>query len=127
MGEIDRLNAWLAERHMDYAVLAEQCGISLRTIENTLYGNKPLGARLLRALHSKMGVSLDWLLSGTGLAVRETPAPYAAPTPDPRAERLAAFMRAWCADHGEEENIWLECQIMRAVPEYAEFRANRPG
>lgn len=75
----------------------------------------------------KFRISFDWLLLGiepetagtaTGQARAEAPT-------DERMQRLARFLAHWAKTHGEDEKVWLEMQFARAVPEYAEWVAQR--
>lgn len=77
-------------------------------------------------LSIRKGVSLDWLILGSGAEaagdghmVRDRP-----PT-DERMLRLRAFLAHWDVTRGDDDKVWLEMQVARAVPEYAEWLAAR--
>jgi hypothetical protein len=77
-------------------------------------------------LSTRKGVSLDWLIFGIddGRAddrhrVRDRP-----PT-DERMARMCAFISHWEATRSDDDKVWLEMQLARAVPEYAEWVAAR--
>lgn len=75
----------------------------------------------------KFRVSFDWLFLGIGEphAGRTTPrAPGTGPV-DERMQRLADFLGHWADTRGDDEKVWLEMQLARAVPEYAEWVAQR--
>lgn len=74
----------------------------------------------------KFRVSFDWLLLGRGERSCDaaTGLPAAA-TDDPRLQRLAGFLAEWAATRSDDEKAWLEMQLARAVPEYAEWVAAR--
>jgi hypothetical protein len=78
-------------------------------------------------LAKRKGVSLDWLLLGTGSIHGDTaPAPITeGSSNDPRMQRIGGFLLHWTATHNEDEKAWLEMQLARAVPEYAEWVASR--
>lgn len=79
-------------------------------------------------LSIRKGASLDWLILGIG-----TPdAAYATrhrvedrDDGDERMPRLHQFIDHWAATHSDDDKVWLEMQIARAVPEYAEWVAAR--
>jgi len=78
-------------------------------------------------LAKRKGVSLDWLLLGTGTMHGDAaPAPITEGTGnDPRMQRIGGFLSHWTATHNEDEKAWLEMQLARAVPEYAEWVSAR--
>lgn len=76
--------------------------------------------------------SWDWLLTGAGVGgVRDE----ATGTYDPlggiehgeRMQRIAAFLHHWATTRSPDEQAWLEMQVARAVPEYAEWLASQGG
>jgi hypothetical protein len=74
----------------------------------------------------KYRCSWDWLLTGAGVAgVSEEGAGYEAG--DERMQRIAAFLRHWATTRNADERAWLEMQLARAVPEYAEWLASQGG
>ncbi len=64
--EIERLQSLLAELGETPATLETKTGIAARTINNCIWGDQPLGGRLLRALAEQFGASIDWLVMGRG-------------------------------------------------------------
>ena len=77
----------------------------------------------------RKGVSLDWLLLGLGEPLASAPAGdgHADAAEEPRLARLLGFLRAWFAGHDDDGKAWLEMQLARVVPEYAEWVASRKG
>jgi hypothetical protein len=72
------------------------------------------------------GVSLDWLLLGVGpMHGDAAAAPLIEGSGDPRMQRMAGFLSHWNATHNEDEKAWLEMQLARSIPEYAEWVATR--
>lgn len=78
-------------------------------------------------LAKRKGVSLDWLLLGLGKMHGETA--YREGTGDAagtdRTARMVAFLQHFTATHHADEEVWLEMQLARAVPEYAEWVGQR--
>lgn len=71
--EIERLLAVMAALEETPDTLGERVSVSPRTINNTIWGDLPLGGNLLRGLLEKCDVSLDWLLTGEGDMFRDEP------------------------------------------------------
>lgn len=78
-------------------------------------------------LAKRKGVSLDWLLLGLGAMqpAGETAAAHDAVGDDERVRRMVAFLRHWSTTSHSDSTVWLEMQLARAVPEYAEWVASR--
>lgn len=80
----------------------------------------------------RKGLDLNWLLLGVGepyssSSVRDAAAAYLATerAADARMHRMAGFLAHWNATRNEDDKAWLEMQLARAVPEYAEWVAAR--
>lgn len=73
--------------------------------------------------------SLDWVIFGTGSPRRvgdDERGHYDAGDPgDERMQRITAFLRHWAATRSDDDQAWLEMQLARAVPEYAEWLAGQ--
>ena len=71
-------------------------------------------------------ISLDWLLFGVGdmqrAAMRAQGDGPSHPLSAP-AQRITQFVGHWDATRSADESVWLEQQLKRAVPEYAEWLA----
>lgn len=76
------------------------------------------------------GVSPTWLLFGVGSRDLEA-CRLASAEPDhkltPPAERITQFVCNWDASRAADEVVWLEQQIKRSVPEYADWLATHHG
>ncbi len=145
IGEVDRLQQLMAQNSLSFQDIAEMSDASERTAKNIVYENKPLGMKLVRGLLKKTGVSIDWLLTGEGEMYRANRSASSGTTyrdngiavhtnngnigigtqnndSGGRGNRLCQFALWWMEKHSEDEQAWLEQQIARAVPEYAEWR-----
>lgn len=79
-------------------------------------------------LARRKGISLDWLLLGVGDMERSTGLFRGVrdePPADPRLQRLYGFLDNWTATRTEDDKVWLEMQLARSIPEYAEWIAAR--
>lgn len=79
------------------------------------------------SLAVRKGVSLDWLLLGLGTMTGQAAYSYVldGDAADPRLQRMTAFLAHWTATRGSDDQAWLEMQLARAVPEYAEWVKTR--
>jgi hypothetical protein len=71
--EIKRFDEFMGAFDLDYELLGERIEMSARSITNYTWGNKPLGGAILRRVHEVFGVSIDWLVSGTGQMLATEP------------------------------------------------------
>lgn len=77
-------------------------------------------------LSIRKGISLDWLILGSdGGAVNDKHMVQDRSPTDERLSRLRAFLAHWDVTRGDDDKVWLEMQVARAVPEYAEWLAAR--
>jgi hypothetical protein len=77
-------------------------------------------------LAKRKGVSLDWLLLGVG--TMDGSNDYRVHDDDPtddHIKRMVSFLGLWSLSRSDDEKVWLEMQLARAVPEYAEWLAAR--
>lgn len=66
MGIDERLKKVLKNRGLSIKEVSETCGIPYRTLQNYLRGEREPNAKALSTLGTQLGVSLDWLLTGSG-------------------------------------------------------------
>jgi len=114
--------------NLKYIDISEKTGVPERTITSFVWENKPLGAQLLRELHTKFSVSLDWLLSGYGSMLCHTDTAKenekgdaVTPQNDDRTTRIHEFVDDFMASASEDEKSWLEVQLKLHIPQYAKF------
>lgn len=125
IGEVQRLIEFMDSKDWEPIDLSRETGVSERTIKNCIWNNTEVGGQLLRALHLKLGVSIDWLLSGDGnmtTGISETKAAY---TADSRAERMIKFIKKWMSEASSDEQAWLEIQFTFSCPPYRDFIGKR--
>ena len=103
--------------------LAERLGVGPSAISNWIKRNTP-PVQIMSDIAEQEGLSLDWLLFDAGNARRDAVVPKAA---TPQGKRLVEFILAWEQSKSVEELVWLEQQMKRAIPEYAEWQANHPS
>jgi hypothetical protein len=121
---IDRMQEVVGVR-TDIA-LGQHFGYGTSTVSGWRTRNKvPYEECMILAKHK--GVSLDWLLLGTGAMHGEATSATITESSgsDPRMHRIGGFLSHWMGTHNEDEKAWLEMQLARSIPEYAEWVATR--
>lgn len=124
--EIARFIQLMNALNLKAADIASKTKISERTITNFLWNDRPLGAQLLRELHSRYGVSIDWLLSGSGSMlldqVSEPQAHYhATQTRDPRVQGMYDLIQELMDSASSEEQVWLEMHFKFSMNQYKQM------
>ena len=132
-GEVYRFQLFLAEKNLNPEQIQRDTGVTVRTIMNSVYEKKPLGVKLLRELHSKYGVSIDWLVSGTGqmfgnsvashLEISEPSAEYL--TDDPRFNRVIGLVHEFMVNADDDEKAWLETQMKLNIAQFKCFLGDK--
>lgn len=121
---IDRIQKVLGVR-TDIAV-GSHFGLASSAVSGWRQRNKVPYAECVN-LAGEKGVSLDWLLLGLGEMYPGAAAYQVhedAPT-DPRMQRVMGFLANWNATRTDDDKAWLEMQLARNIPEYAEWVARR--
>jgi transcriptional regulator with XRE-family HTH domain len=85
MGIDKRLRQVLDERKLSIKEVAESCEIPYRTLQNYLLGEREPNARALTTIGTRLGISIDWLLTGSDPGTRGA-APNTEPAASPAAE-----------------------------------------
>jgi len=130
-GEILRFLMFMDVEKLQVDDIAEKTGVSKRTITHCIYDGNSLGGKLLRGLHSNYGVSIDWLLSGTGHMtaptneIAEPEAKYS--SSNPRTTRMIAFIQDWMTYANEDEQAWLETELKFNLKQYQKFLEKNDG
>jgi predicted transcriptional regulator len=127
--EIQKLILFLKQTGIQVSEIARECGKSERTINNHLWQNIPITGQMMRIMHLKFGMSIDWLLSGNvgsvadarQTEISEKQAGYAVSKLSPRAARITEFVNDFLESGSEDEQIWLEMQLKIHVPQYVKF------
>jgi hypothetical protein len=128
-GEIYRFQLFLAEKNINPEQIQKDTGVTVRTVTNSIYEGKPLGAKLLRELNAKYGVSIDWLVSGKGRMFVDTPISHLEisehrsdyKNDDPRFNRIVGLVQEFMANANEDEAAWLETQMKFNISQFKQF------
>lgn len=122
---VDRLRDLYEER--SDSALAKTLDVPTTTVSSWRTRNRVPLDQCVDAVR-KFRISFDWLLLGIE---RDGARPTSEqrwlgnrPT-DERMDRMMQFLVHWDSTHAADEVVWLEMQLARAVPEYAEWVASR--
>ena len=134
----EQINAICGARKESVKDFADQVGVPYSTMLNYSQGKSVPKFDFILALHN-FGINLDWFVTGVGEMYRANRdvAPLAYQFPNVtkkvgveesnadtggRALRLCEFAKWWMANRSPDDHVWLEKQIERNVPEYAEWK-----
>jgi transcriptional regulator with XRE-family HTH domain len=124
--EISRFILFKERLGLHVADIAKETDTSERTINNFIWRDEPIGGHLLRQLHEKYHVSLDWLLSGEGeMLLEQGDEPKSSYTvalgDNQRAQRMCLFIKQFMEAETLEEQIKLEMSFKNSIPQYQQF------
>jgi len=127
--EISRFILFKERTGIHVADIAKETDTSERTINNFIWRDEPIGGHLLRQLHEKYHVSLDWLLAGVGEMLLdqmnqagEPKTSYTVTLGDnARAQRMCLFIKQFMESATLEEQIKLEMSFKSSIPQYQQF------
>lgn len=128
--EITRLLLFMDTLGLKAADIASKTDVSERTITNFIWGNTPIGAQLLRALHVNYGVSIDWLLSGAGaMMLNRTSEPTGVyevtPSSDLRIRRMCDLIQELMNSVSPEEQAGLETHFKLTMNHYLQMLSSK--
>lgn len=119
IGEVYRFKLFMSKLNLKPETIQRDTGVTARTIMFSIYENKPLGPKLLRSIHAKYGVSIDWLISGSGnMFIRpELSFSYVDESSsqhtinDLRFKNIVSMVKEFMVYASDDENAWLETQM----------------
>jgi len=126
-GEIIRLKLFIEQNNLQLIDISNKLSITERSIKNIIYENLPLSGKILRLLHLHYGLSMDWIVSGTGRMmifedeINEEQAIYEVNNND-RATRIKAFIDDYMSYATEDEKAWLEIELEIKIRQYRSFK-----
>ncbi|HHQ3521775.1 TPA: helix-turn-helix domain-containing protein [Pseudomonas aeruginosa] len=104
-----RLRAALEAKGLSIKEAAEACGIPYRSFQNYTLGLREPNAEALGTISSRLGISVDWLLTGDGRMLRGVSVGQApGGAENPREQALLALWRE--LDEGEQREIQLAAE-----------------
>ncbi|MCO3340367.1 helix-turn-helix domain-containing protein [Pseudomonas aeruginosa] len=104
-----RLRSALEAKGLSIKEAAEACEIPYRSFQNYTLGLRDPNAEALGTISSRLGISVDWLLTGDGQMLRGVPVGEAhGGAENPREQALLALWRE--LDEGEQREIQLAAE-----------------
>ena len=124
--EITRMVLFMDTFGLKPTDIASKTKISERTITNFIWNNTPIGVRLLRALHVTYGVSIDWLLSGSGsMILSQASEPQGVydvtPNSDARVQSMCGLIKELMSSASPDEQVWLETHFKFSMHQYQQM------
>jgi hypothetical protein len=99
--------------------LAAKMGVG-RTAPSNWRNRNSIPYDLCATVARDHGVSLDWLIFGAALPTMRAGASVGHER-SAEAQRLSQFVDFWDQSRPHNEMVWLEHQVRRAIPEYADW------
>lgn len=124
-GEIARLLCFMDACNLRPEDLQRDTGVTVRTITNSIYEDKPLGAKLLRGLHLKYGVSIDWLISGSGKMFVHDDHHEGGDRDEVRLKRMLAMVSEFMDRTPEIDHAWLETQVKLNIAQHRAYLSSK--
>lgn len=141
-----QINTICKARHENVKEFAEVVGWSYSTMNNYSRGHSEPKFEFFQRLH-EFGINLDWLIagegemyranrpdqvrisySGNGVAVHQNNGSIGvaeASAGGGRSHRICEFVQWWMENRSADDQAWLEQQLARAVPEYAQWKKGK--
>ena len=117
-----RLRKAIKDTNMKITDFSRYSGIPYTTIQEYIYDNRMPGGESLLKICTNLSVSMDWLMTGEGEMYKEKPI-QKEKTTQFKSELFLNWLNEWWEQTDEKHRNWLEVQIKRCFPEYAEWLA----
>ena len=98
-----RLRSVLDQKGLSIKEASDLVGIPYRTLQNYLLDEREPNAKAMSALHTHLGVSVDWLLTGEGSMFRGMSADGAEPVTENMQEKAMLELFRALGDAGKRE------------------------
>ena len=115
----NRLKQVIKSKGLKTTEFAKICDIPYRSLQGYLYGKSMPGSDVVIKICTKLSVNSNWLLMGKGeIYRREQPKELIT---NLELELLFNWLTEWWENADEKNRSWLEIQMKRSFPEYAEW------
>ncbi len=123
-----RLRSALDALELKISEASEKSGVPYRSLQNYLRGEREPSAEALTSICARLGISIDWLLTGEGGMLRKVESSSSAPGMTPRQAALVELFEALSEDRQREILAALEDkkrldQVNRMEADLQELRA----
>jgi len=115
----ERLRKTIKNANMKMTDFSKKTGIPYRTIQEYVANRNTPGGESLIKICTELCISMDWLMTGQGEIYRREP-PKELVT-NLELELLFNWLTEWWKNADDKNRNWLEIQMKRSFPEYAEW------
>ncbi|RKZ39389.1 MAG: hypothetical protein DRQ49_11655 [Gammaproteobacteria bacterium] len=115
----NRLKQVIKSKKLKITEFAEICDIPYRSVQGYLYGESMPGSDAVIKICAQFSVNPTWLLMGKGeMYEREQSKKLIT---NLELELFFNWLTEWWKNADDKNRIWLEIQMKRSFPEYAEW------
>lgn len=111
----ERLKQVIDNNNMSIKEFSELSDIPYRSLQNYLLEERNIGAEALKKICTRLSVNINWLLTGEGTMYRHSQAERKF------SDTVIEWLKHYQQEMDEKQRIWLEIQMKRCFPEYAEW------
>jgi transcriptional regulator with XRE-family HTH domain len=112
----ERLKNAVKSKKLKLTEFAEQSKIPYATLQKYTANKMVPGGELVIKICTELGISIDWLLTGQGEMYRTKTEATKETT-----KGITKWLSTWWDGANEEDKHWLNGQMKRCFPEYAEW------
>ena len=113
-----RLKQIIQDNNLNIKDFSHICDIPYRSLQNYLRGERTIGIDALIKINVQLGININWLLTGKGEMYKEMPI-------QSDLNYTLNWLNEWWENADEKHRNWLEVQMKRCFPEYAEWIAQQ--
>ena len=115
----ERLKKVIDAQETNLTEFSKVTNIPYRTLQNYVYGKSPLKVDALIKICIKTSVNLNWLLTGEGEMYEKKTIETVEDVEV--SEKTIEWLNQWWENADKKHKIWLEVQMQRCFPEYADW------
>jgi transcriptional regulator with XRE-family HTH domain len=116
----DRLKQIIKSKRLKITEFANICDIPYRSVQGYLYGERMLGGNAIIKICAQLNVNPNWLLMNKGEMHQTKPS-----SNETTLEPILEWFNKWWEDADEKHQHWLEVQMGKCFPEYAQWLKER--
>jgi len=114
-----RLRQAIINKGMNLKEFSKNSKIPYRTLQEYLTDSRMPGGESLIKIDAELSINISWLLTGKGEIYRENKPKEKITTF--KSELFLNWLNKWWENADEKHRNWLEIQLKRCFPEYAEW------
>jgi transcriptional regulator with XRE-family HTH domain len=114
-----RLKKAIQDTGIKMTDFSKKSGIPYRTIQGCIADSSTPSSQLIIKICKELHISADWLLTGEGEMYRTKLGPKVTSVP------VFEWLNKWWDNANEKHRYWLEVQMEKCFPEYAQWLKER--